>query len=130
MLFTVTPVGYATVMLVFAVEAKLPVTVMTLKDGPVPVCIDPLTVSVVDGVLVPMPTKPVAFCTVMCAGLTRSVLWDAGMPIADVMTRAPVPLLATAANRDSSGDQHTLRHEMLPPAVRNVQAVPLELVMT
>jgi hypothetical protein len=52
------------------------------------------------------------------------------MPIADVMTRLPAPVTATAANRDSSGDQQTLRHPRLAAAGRVVQTVPLELVMT
>jgi hypothetical protein len=52
------------------------------------------------------------------------------MPMAEVMTRLPVPVIATATNRLSSLDQHTERQSLSAADVRTVQVTPSRLVMT
>jgi hypothetical protein len=52
------------------------------------------------------------------------------MPSGLVMTRLPVPEIATATNRLRSGDQHTLHQLLLAADVRDVHVMPSGLVMT
>ena len=51
------------------------------------------------------------------------------MPIADVITRFPVPEAATAQKIDSSDDQHTVVHKLSTAGVLEVHVSPFGLVM-
>ena len=52
------------------------------------------------------------------------------MPSGLVITRLPVPLMATAQNNDSSGDQQTLIHWLSAALVWAVQLTPSGEVIT
>ena len=71
--------------------------------------------------------SPLAF------GKLGSLKWVRGLYVAAgalVITRFPVPEIATAQNSDSSGDQHTLRQSLSAALVRSVQVMPSGDVIT
>jgi len=82
------------------------------------------------GVVVPIPTFPVAVSTVSWEGRANGTLLEFGMPGLEVMTRFPVPELATEQKIESSGDQQTPRQLLSAALALVVQVMPSGEVMT
>jgi len=78
--------------------------------------------------VVPMPTLP-ALSIIIWLGRAFTTFLELGIPMAEVITRLPEPVWATAQKEDSSAAQHTDNHWLSAVLALVTQVMPSGEVM-